>query len=302
MNEDIDKCLSIGFTSFLSKPCRKETVRQMVKQYVTITPNTPTPMTPLSPIAASPSTKRKSTVQRRVLPPQQQQHHQQQQHQQQQTTILNNANGQIVASLSPLPPGVHGAVSDNRIHHRFPSSSSSPLKQHDVGGWPRPASPVVGTGVVNTVAGGLSPIPMQLYPITSASSSPNLTMRLLDSSTDEHESNHSSTSPSQQSPLQRPAHIPSVRRPSLTVAVHGKTIGAGGDTNMAHHSNLANPPRHQRSTSRSNITINPPPQAQTTPTPTPPTTLGASPTVTGETVGSLSLTTNNTAVTVGIPR
>src|SRR5687768_8372992 len=33
MSEDINKCLQIGFTGFLSKPCRKEIVRSMVKQY-----------------------------------------------------------------------------------------------------------------------------------------------------------------------------------------------------------------------------------------------------------------------------
>ena len=34
MAEDRTRCLDIGFTGFLSKPCRKELMRSVVKHYI----------------------------------------------------------------------------------------------------------------------------------------------------------------------------------------------------------------------------------------------------------------------------
>lgn len=34
MNEDIEKCLSIGFTAFLSKPARKEVLRDKIAEVI----------------------------------------------------------------------------------------------------------------------------------------------------------------------------------------------------------------------------------------------------------------------------
>lgn len=114
MNDDIDKCLSIGFTSFLSKPCRKETVRQLVKQYVT------NPVVQTSPA-------RQSSL-RRVLPP----------------TILGNANGQIFASIANIATTGNG---EGRAA-RFQAA-----KDALVGAGP-PSSPASGSASVGSGSGG----------------------------------------------------------------------------------------------------------------------------------------------------
>jgi hypothetical protein len=134
MNEDIDKCLSIGFTSFLSKPCRKELVRSMVKQYVV----NPVPQNPLSPTRFS--------SQRRVVMPTPMER-----------PILGNANGQIVASLSQLPPGVIGTEHRSSMKALHSSPSKESLQPNS-----RPSTPTQ----------NLTSIPMHLYPIPSASTSP----------------------------------------------------------------------------------------------------------------------------------
>ena len=85
MAEDITKCVSIGFTSFLSKPCRKELVRSMVKQYA----RTPQQAAVTSSSSGGGATSKRTLAASPVL-------------------ITSSTNGQIVASLSPLPPSAVG--------------------------------------------------------------------------------------------------------------------------------------------------------------------------------------------------